>query len=119
MLELTDGGDWSWRSYVEFVTENIEPLPQANIKFVLPNDSDISFGDIIKNFGAFIDWLGDLFFYPIEFLAVCLRNIIVILDGFLPFDFTYSKGGIGEAGGGSLFGSFGGGGFGGGGGGAR
>ena len=119
-LNLTDAPeDWSWHSYIEFVTQNIEPFPTADLTLDLPSDGNFSF---LEKAGALFEWAGDLILYPFEVVRTVVHNFAVILDGFLPFSITSSRkpgSQIGEAGGGGLFGEFGGGGFGGGGGGAR
>ena len=119
MLELTGGEDWSWRGYVHSVQENIKPLPTADLKMELPSDGDFSFLD---NIGSFFEWLGECIIYPFKFFGVLWHNVLVIIDGFLPFDLGFIDvpgSSIGGSGGGDSFGDFGGGGFGGGGGGAR
>jgi hypothetical protein len=121
LLELSGSDDekkWSFRSYCEYVTENIEPFPTAELTF--------SFDDSKSEWNAFVEFLkyiGQLLVYPLRFIGVCLNNVFVIFDGFFPVKWGNADlpGGsyIGETGNDGEFGAFGGGGFGGGGGGAR
>ena len=119
MLNLSGNdpdNDWNFRSYCEYVTENVEPFPTATLSFTY--DEDASEWQIIVNF---FSWIGDLIAYPFEFLGVVLNNIGVLFDGFFPVNWAESAGGSypGQTGSSGESGSFGGGGFGGGAGGAR
>ena len=108
MLELS-GADpdkkWSWRSYVEYVTENIKPFPDVELTISYPEDASAW-----QKFGDFLSWCGKLFIYPFAVLFTCIHNVFVFVYGLFPIKLS---GDFGE------FGSFPGGGFGGGGGGIR
>lgn len=82
LLELTNADpdrNWSWRSYVEFVTENIEPFPKAEL--TLSFDGNTSGIDRLV---AFFEYLWGLISYPVEVVICLVRNIGVILMGFFP-----------------------------------
>ena len=116
MLNLS-GADpekkWSWRNYVEYVTNNIEPFPTMDIEIILPTDDENIFSETL----SVLTWGCNLLVFPLRVSLTLVHNIFVIIDGFLPF--RLYDGSIGESGGGNDFGDFGGGGFGGGGGGIR
>ena len=84
-LELS-GSDpdkkWSFRTYVEYVTENIEPFPKADMQLTW-EDGD----GIFERVGGFFTFLGDLIAYPFEVVGCVVNNAFVILSGFLPFTF--------------------------------
>lgn len=106
LLNFTNAKEeWSWRNYFEYVTENIEPFPDVELEIAYPDGASAW-----QKIGDFLGWLGKLFTYPFAVLFTCIHNVLVVVYGLLPIDFSAD---FGE------FGQFGGGGFGGGGGGIR
>lgn len=99
MFELTGNdpnNNWSFRTYVSYVTDNIEPFPKAVLKIET------------ASFYEFWDWFTSLISYPFECIFIALKNCCVLLYGLLPFevpgledfDFGNFQGGDGFGGGG-------------------
>ena len=104
---------WNFRSYVEYVTENIEPFPCVELSLTF---DDATNG--VERIVEFFEWIFQLVAYPFAVIGVVIRNVFVILDGFFPVNWG-NQSVPGQSGGGDDYGPFGGGGIGGGGGGAR
>ena len=83
LLELT-GSDpnknWTFRGYVAYVTENIEPLPKVQLKCETSSFTD------------FLEWLYNLIAYPVELVLVALKNVCVLFYGLLPFELDFGNG---------------------------
>ena len=78
-LYFTGSGDWSWREYFEFVTENIEPFPEISLSVSF----DTSLGDI-EFIIEFLRYIWSILSYPIKLLVVVFHNVQVIFMGFFP-----------------------------------
>ena len=69
--------EFSWRSYVAFVTENIQPIPRYSV--------ELSFnGNILENVGTFFVFVWQLLKYPVEVVICIVNNVGVILFGMFP-----------------------------------
>ena len=72
--------EFSFRDYVEYVTENIDPLPEAEWEFTL-NEADNADSSVVQFFKFVVRFTT----YPLRLVLVVIRNGCVIFYGFLPF----------------------------------
>jgi hypothetical protein len=94
--------DFSFETYIEHITENVQPFPDFPSFNAYTNSGNE--WEMIK---GFFSWIGNAVAFPVKCAGVVLHNVTLLFDGFLDF------GSIDENG------EFAGGGHGGGGGGGR
>lgn len=70
---------FSWYSYVDFVTENIEPFPQVSLTIEF-NASTKGVDRLV----SFFEYLWNLVSYPVEVVVCLVRNAGVIFIGLFP-----------------------------------
>lgn len=86
LLELSGSDEekkWSFRSYCEYVTDNIEPFPEFDLTIEW-DDGD----DLFNRIGKFFDFLWSVISFPFSFAYVAIRNVGIILSGFFPVSMT-------------------------------
>lgn len=89
MLEFTKTDpnyEFSFRGYIENVTENIEPFPTANLKLKW-EDGD----GVFERIGGFFVFLGELISFPLKLVGCFIKNALVLFGSFFPItwdDFT-------------------------------
>lgn len=71
--------EWSFRSYCEYVTENVVPLPEISLNIEW-DDGD----GIFNRIGKFFDFIWSLVSFPFTYAFVLIKNVGVLLSGFFP-----------------------------------
>lgn len=69
--------EFSLYSFVQYVSTNIKPFPQADLSFKL------------KSFLDLFDLVKKLISYPFEVIGVVIHNMAILLNGILPFSFEF------------------------------